>query len=375
MTRQLAIWKQIIVIAVLAALAYAAWDQRARLSELAGISLSKEAPEQRRGGRADDGVPVIVEPVSLDRAVDSVQAIGDGRANRSITIYPEVAGIVSEIDFEAGDRLEEGDVILKLNDQKERIAVDIAEARVAEARRKVERYNALLDRNAIAFAQVDTARTELRTAELEVEQAREALADRTIRAPFDGVVGIPQVEVGDRVTDATAITSFDDRSVILVEFEVPEIYLKRITVGQPVTATTAGLRGQTFEGRVTEINSRVDPQSRAVRLRAALDNPGEVLRGGMSFSVKLVLDGGEYPAIPELALLWERDGSHVWAVEDGKAKKVAVTVVKRAEGRVLVAGNLAPGQLVVVEGTQRLRPGRELSFERPDATAKNEAGL
>lgn len=375
MTRQLAIWKQIVVIAVLAALAYAAWDQRARLSELAGISLSKEAPEQRRGVRANDGVPVIVEPVSLARAVDRVQAIGDGRANRSITIYPEVAGIVSEIDFEAGDRLEEGDVILKLNNQKARIAVDIAEARLAEARRKVERYNALLDRNAIAFAQVDTARTELRTAELEVEQAREALADRTIRAPFDGVVGIPQVEVGDRVTDSTAITSLDDRSIILVEFEAPEIYLKRIKVGQPVTATTAGLRGQTFEGRVTEINSRVDPQSRAVRLRAALDNPGEVLRGGMSFNVKLVLDGGEYPAIPELALLWARDGSHVWAVEDGKAKKVAVMVVKRAEGRVLVAGNLAPGQLVVVEGTQRLRPGRELSFERPDATARNEAGL
>lgn len=375
MTRQMAIWKQIIVIAVLAGLAYAAWDQRARLTELAGISLSKEAPEQRRGARANDGLPVIVEPVSLARAVDRVQAIGDGRANRSITIYPEVSGIVSEIDFEAGDRLAEGDVILKLNDREERIAVDIAEARLAEARRKVERYNALLDRNAIAFAQVDTARTELRTAELEVERAREALADRTIRAPFDGVVGIPQVEVGDRVTDSTAITSFDDLSRILVAFEVPEIYLKRIKVGQPVTATTAGLRGQTFEGRVTEINSRVDPQSRAVRLRAVLDNPGEVLRGGMSFNVKIVLDGGEYPAIPELALLWERDGSHVWAVEDGKAKKVAVMVVKRAEGRVLVAGNLAPGQLVVVEGTQRLRPGRELSFERPDATAQNEAGL
>jgi len=375
MTRQMAIWKQLFVIALLAGVGYAAWDQRARLSDLTGISFSKEAPEQRRGGNVSDGVPVIVEPVSMVRAVDRVQAIGDGRAQRSITIYPEVSGIVSEIDFEAGDRLEDGEVILRLNDREARIAVQIAEAQVAEARRTVERYEELLNRNAIAMAQVDTARTALRTAELELEQAREALADRTIRAPFDGVVGIPQVEVGDRVSDATAITSLDDRSVILVEFEVPEIYLERIRVGQTITATTAGFSGRSFEGRITEINSRVDPQTRAVRLRAALENPDDVLRGGMSFAVKLVLEGGEYPAIPELALLWERDGAHVWAVNDGKAEKVAVTVVKRAQGRVLVAGNLAPGQLVVVEGTQRLRPGRALSFERPDATAQKEAGL
>ncbi len=375
MTRQLAIWKQLLVIAIVVGLGYAAWDQRARLAEMTGVSLGREAPEQRRGGRASAGVPVIVEPVTLIEAVDRLQAIGDGRANRSITIYPEVSGIVAEIDFDAGDRLEEGDVVLRLNDRQARIAVDIAEAKVAEARRTLQRYEALLERNAIPEAQVDTARTTLRTAELELEQAREALADRTIRAPFDGVVGIPHVEVGDRVTDTTAIASLDDRSQILVEFETPEIHLKRIEAGQPITATTPGFRGQTFEGRITQINTRVDPQSRSVRLRAALENPGEVLRGGMSFNVKLVLDDGEYPSIPELSLLWARDGSHVWAVEDGKAKKVAVTVVKRAEGRVLVAGNLAPGQLVVVEGTQRLRPGRELSFERPDATAQNEAGL
>jgi len=375
MKRQLAIWKQLLVIAILTGAGYAAWDQRERLSNLTGISLSKEAPQERRSRGGSDAVPVIVERVSLSRAVDRVQAIGDGRAKRSVTIYAEVSGIVSEIDFEAGQQLEKDEVILRLNDAEERIAVRIAEAKLAEARRKVERYEALVDRNAIATATVDTARTELKTAGLEVEKAQEALADRTLRAPFDGVVGIPQVELGDRVTDSTAITSFDDRSVILVEFEVPEIYLKRIKVGHPITATTAGFRGRTFEGRVTEINSRVDPQSRAVRLRAALDNPEDVLRGGMSFTVKLVLDGGEYPAIPELSLLWGREGSHVWAVKDGKAEKVAVTVVKRAEGRVLVAGSLAPGQLVVVEGTQRLRPGREVKFDRPDATATSEAGL
>jgi len=375
MTRQLAIWKQLLVIAVLAGIGYAAWDQRERLVEITGISFTQEAPAQRRDGGSTSGVPVIVEPVTMLKSVDRVQAIGDGRAYRSIIVYPEVSGIVSEIDFNAGDPIKEGDVIVRLDERDARISVDIAEAKLSEARRQIDRYEALLARNAIPEAQVDTARTALRTAQLELEQAREALADRTIRAPFDGVVGIPQVEVGDRVSDTTAITNLDDRSQILVEFDVPEIYLNRLNVGQPITATTAGLRGRAFEGRITEINSRVDPQSRSVRLRAALENPGEVLRGGMSFNVTLDLSDGEYPSIPELALLWERDGSYVWAAQDGKAEKIPVMVVKRAEGRVLLAGDLAPGQFVVVEGTQRLRPGREINFDRSDRTAQNEAGL
>jgi RND family efflux transporter MFP subunit len=376
MTRQVAIWKQLFVITILAGFGYAAWEQRARISEFTGISFSKEASERsRRGGRSSDGVPVIVEPVTLAQSVDRVQAIGDGRSKRSVTLYPEVSGLVSEIDFDAGDRLEEGDVVVKLNDREERLTVDIAKAKVAEARRKVDRYEALIGRNAIPMAQVDTARSELRTAELELEQARESLSDRTVRAPFSGVVGIAQVEVGDRVSDATAITNLDDRSRIFVEFEVPEIYLTRIEVGQPITATSASFRDRTFEGRVTEINSRIDPQSRSVRLRAALKNSDDLLRGGMSFNVTITLEGERYPSIPELSLLWARDGSHVWSVADGKAEKVPVSVVKRADGRVLVAGDLKAGQLVVVEGTQRLRPGRALSFDRPEATAQKEAGL
>jgi RND family efflux transporter MFP subunit len=375
MKQQLLIWKQLLIVALLCGAGYAAWHQRAHISELTGISFGREAPEDRRSRRGAGALPVIVEAVSVQRAVDRVQAIGDGRAHKSITIYPEVSGIVSQLDFEAGDKFKTGDVILRLDDAKERIAVAIAEAKRAEAQRKLDRYEELIKRNAIAAATVDTTRTELRTAELELEQAKEALAERTIRAPFDGIVGIPQVEEGDRVSDTTAITTFDDRSVILVEFDVPEIHLERIRIGHPITATTAGLSGRRLDGRITQINSRVDPQTRAVRLRAALENPDDVLRGGMSFTVNLSLERGEYPAVAELALLYDRDGAYVWTVKEGEAQKVAVSVVKRAQGRVLVDGDLAAGALVVVEGTQRLRPGRPVSFERPDAIAEEGAGL
>jgi len=375
MKRPLAVWKQLLIIAFLCGAGYSAWDQRAWISELTGVSMELEKQDERKRRRSGKALPVIVETVSRAKAIDRIQAIGDGRARRSITLYPEVSGIVTQMDFEAGDAFSEDNVILRLDNEKTKIAVAIAEAKRDEARRKLDRYEELIKRNAIPAATVDTTRTELRTAELELEQAREALTERTIRAPFDGVVGIPQVEKGDRLTQTTAITTFDDRSVILVTFDVPEIYLDRLDIGQQITATTAGCRGQKFSGRITQINSRVDTQSRSVRVRAALENPGDILRGGMSFNVILTLEGGTYPSVAELALLYDTNGAYVWRVKDGEAEKLPVSVVKRSEGRVLVDGQLAPGELVVVEGTQRLRPGRKVAFEHPDAAARTEAGL
>jgi len=378
MEKPLAIWKQLLVILVLGGIGFGVWHERERVTQLTGISFGQESGEgERRGrrGRDSGGVPVIVEPVEQVQAVDRIQAIGSGLANRSITVYPDVTGVIAEIDFEAGDRVEAGDVVVKLDDAQARIAVNIAETKLADARRTLERSETLLTRNAIAQATVDTARTAVQTARLELEQARESLADRTIRAPFGGVLGIPQVELGDRVSETTPIASLDDRSIIIVEFDVPEIYLGRLQIGQPITAANAGFRGQTFKGTITEINSRIDTGTRAVRVRAALENPGDTLRGGMSFTVNLVLKGETYPAIAELALIWERDGAYVWVVNEGKAEQVKVAVVKRADGRILVDGDLKQDQLVVVEGTQRLRPGRDVSFDRPTQTAEGEAGL
>jgi RND family efflux transporter MFP subunit len=379
MKSQIALWKQLLVIIAIGAAGYAVWQGRDRVSQLTGISLGqgKEVAREGRGrGGGDRKVPVIVEPVKMVQAIDRIQAVGDGLANRSVTIYPEVAGIVSEIDFAAGKRVKTGDVIVKLDDAQAKIAVSLAQTKLDDARRTYERNLSLLPKNAVAQTTVDTSQTALQTAELELQQAQEALADRTVRAAFDGVLGIPQVDVGDRVSETTVITTLDDRSSILVAFDVPETYLDQLKVGQKVAATTAGLRGREFEGEIAEINSRVETATRAVRIRASLRNPEDLLRGGMSFVVVLTLEGKEYPAIPGLALQWEREGSYIWrADEAGKAEKLNVAVVKRAAGEILVDAPLRAGQLVVVEGTQRLRPGRELSFETPVAANQGPEGL
>ncbi len=373
MKKQFALWKQVLLITALLGGGYG-------LLYLAGVIGSTGSPtddktQSRKHNGKNSSVPVIVKPVKLEKAVDKIQAIGNGLAKRSITLYPKVSGIISQIDFKAGQHVKIGELIVKLDDANEKIAVRLAEEKLAEARLSLKRNLSLLPHKAVAETEVDTMRTAVKTAELELQKTKQALAERSIVAPFDGVLGIPQVELGDRVSETTAIASLDDRSVLVVEFEVPEIYLKRLMLGQKINATSAGFRGQHFTGKIIEIDSRVNKTTRSIKIRAELPNPDDRLRAGMSFMVSLTLEGGEYPTIAELALLWERDGAYVWRVSNGKAEKVKVSVVKRVAGHILVDGDLTEEQLVVVEGTQRLRPGRGVSFDAQQAMDKGKAGL
>lgn len=377
-------WKQLVLVVVLAGGGLVGWQNRAEIQELTGLSLGapegdpgrQGGPGRSRGGGRDQAVPVIVEPVT--KGEDSVQlaAVGTGQARHSITIYPKVSGQIAALDFAAGDKVSAGQELVRLDDRQAKLAVELSQAKLAEAKLTLERYETLLKRNAIAEATVQTSRTAAKTAELELEQAQDALTDRTVMAPYAGYVGIPKVGIGDRVSETTAIVTLDDRSTIEVEFSIPEAYLARLQTGLPIKASNTGFRGRVFEGQIAEIDSRIDPATRTVNIRATIPNAQDLLRAGMSFDITLTLNGSEYPSIPELALQWERQGGHVWRITDGKAEKIAVTTVKRIGGRILVDAELQAGDIVVVEGTQRLRPGREVKFEKPipEETQTSEGG-
>ena len=205
---------------------------------------------------------------------------------------------------------------------------------------------------------IDEADSGVRLAEIEWRQAREALADRTLHAPFAGVVGIAEVEAGDRVGTDTVVTTLDDRRRLLVAFELPEAYAARVKVGQALTVSNPAFGERRFSGRIALVDSRVDAGTRSLRMRAEVPNGEDLLRPGMSFQVRLTLPGERHAAVPELALQWGRDGAYVWTERDGKAAQVAVRPVKRIDAQVLVEGSLKAGDRVVVEGVQRLSAGR-----------------
>lgn len=312
-------------------------------------------------------VPVVLGTATQARDDADLDVLGSATALRSVTLYPAVPGEIAELNFRSGQRVRANQQLMRLVDRPQRLAVDLAAARLEAAQRLLARYEATRGTGAVPGSVIDEARSGVALAAIELRQAREALADRVLRAPFAGVVGLSEVEPGDRVAIDTPITTLDDRRTVLVNFEVPEAYAARIRVGQPVTVGNPAFGGRRFAGRVALVDSRVDEVSRNLRLRAAVPNAEDVLRPGMSFQVRLSLPGATYVAVPALALQWDREGAYVWAVRDGRAARVAVRPVRRGQTHVLVDGALQAGEQVVVEGVQRLRAGRTVAPVQPAA--------
>jgi RND family efflux transporter MFP subunit len=346
----MALHRQIGVIALLAAMLAAGWLW------LSGWGDPAESGEPK--GKRSSAALVLVEALSLveDRVV--LRAVGTGEALRSASLHPAVAGQVVDVLFEAEQRVKKGAPLLRLDDKHERLAVRLAEIAASEARRQVKRYEKLAPSGSISIVSLQTAQAELKSASLRLAQANASLRDRTVYAPFDGVIGLPEVDPGDRVTDATLVAVLDDRSFIQVRFTVPEEYAGRLGVGDPITVRSWTMQDQELRGTISVMDSRIDPVTRSLRVKARIPNPDEAIRPGTSFDVRLEFTGRSYPSVREVAVLWSRDGAYLWRVAGGRAEKVFVTMVRRDRGRILVDGTLEAGDLIVVEGVQGLRDGQ-----------------
>lgn len=307
------------------------------------------------------GLPVIAEYVTVMEEKTVVEAVGTGRSTLGVSIYPAVSGEVDDVLFHAGEKVSRGQVLVILDSDRERLARDLASVQVKDARQLLDRYEQARPLGAVSASEVDAARTALAEARIRLDQAEVDLADRTILAPFDGVVGIPQVEPGDRVDSSTLIATLDNIDSVLVDFEVPETRFDNVKIGQSLRVETWSLPGEWFEGTVDSIASRIDPESRTFKVRARIPNPTGRLLSGMSFAVYIDIDGQTYPSVPEISVLWGDGGTYVWRIREEKVERVPVRVVKRTQGRILLDGPIAKGDLVVVEGVLRLRPGRAVA--------------
>jgi len=371
MRKPLSLKFQLVVLAILFAGAGAAWVERDRV-QAALFTFQDAAPGEadgsKRRSRREGGerpVPVIVARVEDRKNTATLAAIGTARAVRSVMLFSRADGEVMSLSAQADQRVRKGDEILLVDPDKAELSVRLAEKAVEDARLKLQRVELLNNRRVNSVASVEDARIALQRATIELEQAKENLEDTKIIAPFSGVLGIPKIEVGDRITTSSQIVTLDDRSALLVEFQVPEELIARIEQGHRVTATTPGHGDRKFAGMLQFIDSRIDPVSRTVLVRAQFPNEHDDLRPGMSFAVTIELDGKIHPAIPELALQWQRGESYVWTVsDDGLAKRVVVRKIRRLNGSILVEGPLNSGDLVVVEGVQRLRPDRPVKYDR-----------
>ena len=267
------------------------------------------------------------------------------------------------MNFEPGQAVTEGDVLLELDSREQRLAVELAKVRFEDAKRLYDRYQRSAESGAVVPTVLDQAQTAVLTTEIELEQAKVALADRTMRAPFSGFVGGTEVDPGDRINTSTLVTTLDDRSAILVGFDVPEAFVGQLRDGTPVSLEPWSARELGAEGEIVDIGSRIDPQTRTFVARARVNNAADEFRPGMSFRVNAELAGQLYPVITETGLQWGADGAYIWSVVDDQATRVTVQVVQRRQGRVLVDGEIDSNAVIVTEGIQRVREGLEVTYE------------
>ena len=322
---------------------------------------SQDAAESSQGRvRRGDATRVLVEPIEFAENRLVVRAVGTGDAHRSAAIHPSVAGEVIEVRFKAEQRVGKGVVLVRLDDEHQRLAVRLTQVALRKAKRDVARLKRLAASGHASRTSLDTAQTELESASVRYAQAQADLADRTIVAPFSGVIGLTELNVGDRVTDDTMIATLDDRSTILVDFNLPEDYAARIRVGDRVTVRPSTTPERRIDGTIFALASRIEPSSRSLRVRAGIPNRDDSIRPGTSFEVELAFTGRAYPRVREVAVLWSRDGAYLWRATAQKAEKVFVKLVRRDSGRILIDGPLKAGDLVVVEGVQGLRAGQRL---------------
>ncbi|MBI1243509.1 MAG: efflux RND transporter periplasmic adaptor subunit [Alphaproteobacteria bacterium] len=351
---------QLAVVAVLAGAGFGGW-----------YYFKSGAPGTAGAARAPAPAPIVeVASPQTDTVIERIEAVGTARANESIVIAAKQTGNIAKINFQEGQSVKAGMVLIEL-ESRERAAdtegarAEISQARAAadDIRQQLDRARALRSSGNAPEARVDQLETMLRAAEGRIRQSESRLRaadarfdEYRISAPFDGKVGLRQVSLGALVQPGTQITTLDDVRTIKIDFSVPEQYLGQLKTGLSVIAVTPAYPGREFSGEVVAIDTRIDPTTRAVRLNAAFDNADGNLKPGMFLTVALAIATRQNAIIvPEDALVAEGARQFLFVVVDGKAIRREVKLGMRMRGRVEIVSGIAVSDTLIVRGLQRVR--------------------
>lgn len=320
-------------------------------------------------GGGDRPVPVTMVRLQPETFAERISAIGTVQARESVTVTAKVSELVEQVHFDSGDEVRAGAPLITLSDRQQQAALAEAQAAADEADRLYRRQSELAAQQLIARSQLDNQRATRDAAKARVAQIRAQLADRVIRAPFSGVLGLRQVSPGSLVTPGVAIATLDDLARVYVDFPLPEAQLSMAAPGRVIEGRAAAWPDRTFAGAVATIDARVDPATRAITVRADLPNPERLLRPGMLVNVELPGATREALLVPEIAVVQVGRESFLYRVkDDGSVEQVDVVIGARGGGKAEVVEGAKAGDRIVVDGTGKLRPGAKV-VEAPASAA------
>ena len=350
---------------------------------MVGVAVALILPEfndqPRETKREAKVLPLRVATVAETEFADFVEAVGSTFAYESAEITPNVTEVVQKINFTDGQSVKKGDIIVVLRFAEENAQLKAARASLDEQDREIKRLSGLVESGAAAVSALDTRTTQKQVAEQQIQQYQAQVSDRIIRAPFDGVLGLRTISVGSLVSPQNVITTIDDLSTMRVDFTVPEIYLGQLKSGIPVAARSQAYPEHTFEGEVVDIDSRVDPASRSVRVRAEIPNQDQLLKPGMLLYVQLALEKSRSPTIPERSLIQEGDSKFVYKISHRRALRTKVELGRRKPGFVEVVSGVALGDSVATSSLQDLTDRAAVRvdglFDNPSTPLETETDL
>ncbi len=337
------------------------WIQGTIVATLA-VLVAACSPDDEAPPGAAGPVAVTVHEVAAREFADQVVAAGTLRAEESTEISANVTERVEELRFEDGHKVAAGELLAVLSAEEEQGILDSAEATLEEEQRELRRLEPLVGRG-VSEADVAARRTRLAVAQARIAQVRAQLADRRITAPFAGRVGLRRISPGALVEPGDVITTLDKTATMKLDFTVPETFLDTLRPGLAIDARSGAFPGRDFRGEVSEIDSRVDPVTRAVAVRALIPNPDDALRPGMLMTVTLDRNPRSSVAVPERAIVPVGEVKAVFRIVDGVARRVTLDTGRREPGWVEVLEGLDEGDLVVTDGVLSLRDGAEVTIE------------
>lgn len=326
-------------------------------------------PPWVRAGQGKPGaampVTVITRAVTPQAFTDRFTALGTARSNESIDVTARAASIVTAIRFTEGQRVRQGEVLVELDTRQESAAVSLAEAQVKQAESQYERSKALAATMAVSAADLDQLEANLAVARAQLRGAQAKLDTLVVRAPFAGTVGLRRVSPGDLVDPNTVITTLDDTATMKLEFAIPEAWLADLAAGMAIDAEGAVWPGRRFRGTVRSIDPRVDPVTRSITVIATVANADGALKPGMFLSTVLEKKRDNVLLVPEEALVPREGRQFVYLVLEGKAVEREVTLGGRAPGYAEAVSGVTAGDIVITEGTQRVRDGATVQAGPP----------
>lgn len=312
---------------------------------------------------------VIVDQATIKSFPLSAEALGNARANEAIEVRTEITAALKAIYFTEGQRVEKGTILAELENAQQLAELAAARAALVESTSQLKRSEELFKTKVVAASQLEQLKAEQEADQAAVHAAQSKLDKTIIRAPFTGRLGLRRVSVGSILNTNTVITTLDDTSVIKLDFDVPEVFLANLEPGMQISAHSAAWPGVEFEGEVAFIDTRVDPVTRTVIVRALLPNEEERLRPGMFLTVSLLKQDAQALTIPEEAVVPEGSRQYVFVVgEGGLAQLREIQTGRRRPGEVEIVSGLSAGELVITEGTQSARDGHVVRIINQEVT-------